>query len=105
MLSIQLAMPFQVRIRAYNEIESQLSEKQYTVLKAIFEQGRATMQQTADYLGLPINQVSGRFTELHDVKYGLFYIQPCGVIRVNNRPRTIFQVTDAGKQLLKEVYE
>lgn len=49
---------------AYQEIRETLPEKRRIVLNAIDTLGLATLIEIANWLGWPINSVSGRVTEL-----------------------------------------
>lgn len=54
---------------AYAGIKPKLGIKQKIVYQAIETLGEATSEKVADFLGEPINYVSGRFTELKN--YGM----------------------------------
>ncbi len=55
--------------QAYKKVNHKLGRMQSKVYKALKELGRATDLQLADFLDLPINEVTGRRNELVD--YGM----------------------------------
>jgi len=54
--------------KAYRELKD-LGEKQRQVFDALGELGIASNQDIAEYLGWPINRVTGRCKELRDYKF------------------------------------
>lgn len=58
-------------IEAYNQIERNLPQKRVRVLKAIVAQGisGATLFELVEIIGRPVNEISGRVTELSKAKF------------------------------------
>lgn len=57
----------QVRNETYYKVLGSLIKSRKRVFEAITELGEATNNQIADHLGLKINQVTGRVTELQEM--------------------------------------
>lgn len=53
-------------LEAYQSIKEKLGTKQTIVYEALKTLGRASNEEIADYLGWPINRVTGRMTELRN---------------------------------------
>jgi hypothetical protein len=51
---------------AFKSILHELPQRRRVVLEAIAELGTATAKEVAAYLGVPLNTISGRFSELSD---------------------------------------
>ena len=78
------SIPKQAKLSAYMEVQESLSLRQRAVLDAIGNLGgKATMHKVADQLGVPLNTISGRFSELY--KKG--YIRPIGYEKEENKVR------------------
>lgn len=58
---------------AFTSIKCKLGTKQEIVHNAISTLGKASNEMLADYLGWPINSITGRVTELK--KYGLIDVE------------------------------
>lgn len=56
-------------VYAFNRIKDKLGNKQERVFDALIELGTASNEKLADYLGWPINSVTGRVTELKKMGY------------------------------------
>lgn len=59
-------------MQAYAAIQNKLGARQEEVYNAIKLLGRASNEEVADYLGLPINRITGRCTELRN--FGLIAV-------------------------------
>jgi predicted transcriptional regulator len=56
------------QIMAYEDVIKTLADRQRAVMHIIEEHsGGLTAEETADILGVPLNTISGRFTELNDL--------------------------------------
>jgi len=63
-------LSYQAKLEAFSEVKKTLGKRQKAVLQAITDLGgMATSFEVADKLKLPINCVSGRFTELRKKGY------------------------------------
>lgn len=62
---------------AYDKIRDKLGYKQAIVFEAIKRLGAATNEAIAEYLGWPINQVTGRVTELK--RFGMVAAEGRGI--------------------------
>jgi DNA-binding MarR family transcriptional regulator len=63
----------QTSLWAYESQLKQLGEKQFKVYETLKHLGMANNQEVADYLGWPINKVTGRMSELN--YKGLVYME------------------------------
>ena len=61
---------------AYEKIKEKLGTKQLAVYEAIGDLGVASNEQVSEYLGWPINCVTGRVTELH--RFGMIGVEDIG---------------------------
>lgn len=76
------------RLTAYEAILENLTERQGAVLEAIKGLGgRATMHQVAEAMHVPLNTISGRFSELRRLNL----IKEFGITQ-DKRKKTIFEV-------------
>lgn len=83
--------------------EQRLKPSQRRVLKALLQlKGRATMQRIADFMGVPLHTISGRFSELRAGGWiaPVTYFIPKG----KKRPVTVFKAIMWPKELWDEVY-
>ena len=62
--------------QAYEKIKGKLGDRQQKVYDAIREMGIASNEMIADFLGWPINRVTGRVTELN--RFGLLNLEGLG---------------------------
>lgn len=77
-------------IEAYQGIKPRLQDKEKMVLGALIAlKGNATNQEIADYLGWPINRITGRTYSLRE----------CGIIREGQKVKTPY-----GRQAQKWVF-
>lgn len=70
-------MVAETSVQAYEKIKSKLGGKQEAVYEAIKELGTPTNEAISDYLGWPINRVTGRVTELR--RFGIVEVYGLGV--------------------------
>ena len=68
----------QLSLEVYrNEVKPKLTEREQWVLEALEELQPASCEQVAEYLKVPVNVISGRFTGLKKKeKITVAYIQP-----------------------------
>lgn len=83
----------QTKLEAYLSIEYSLPKRQLDVINALKELNRATMHQVADHMVVPLNTISGRFSELK--RKGL--IKEVEIIKVSGSSRTVFEVVENGR--------
>lgn len=88
-------MTTQSSLSSFTAIRPSLSRRQKEVLEAIRALGgRATMHEVAARLGIPLNAISGRFTEL--VKKGK--IDEWGTeSKIGRQPRTVYEAKEGTK--------
>lgn len=67
---------------AYEKLKDKLGDKQQIVYETLRELGSATNEQIADSLGWPLQNVTGRITELK--KYGLVDVDGIGLSKLGN---------------------
>lgn len=86
-------MTTQSSLSSFTSIRPSLSKRQKEVLETIRALGgRATMHEVAARLGIPLNAISGRFTELS--RKGK--IGEAGIDQESGRqPRTIYEAKEA----------
>lgn len=79
----------QTSLSAWSEVRKDLNRRQLDVLHAIIQLGgRATMHRVALRLNVPLNTISGRFSELQ--RKG--YLQPVEIDQTPGyRARTVYE--------------
>lgn len=76
-------------IDTFNSILAQLPDRRAVVFSVIAEHGPITCQDIAERIGKPINEVSGRVTELKKADL----VRVCDTDRtVTNHPRALLRV-------------
>lgn len=81
-------LPHQAKLTAFLSIQDDLSKRQLEVLHAIDDLGgSATMHEVSEYLKVPLNAISGRFSELEK----RYCIIPIAHTR-DQRPKTIYSL-------------
>jgi len=96
----------QCKLLAWTEVQTKLTNRQKEILKAFILRGRktgersATMHQIAEWMGVPLNTVSGRFSELK----AKGWLKEHGVERPEGRrPRTSFVLYEWPVEIEKEL--
>ena len=87
-------------LTAYGKIKPKLGTKQLAVYEAIGDMGVATNEQIADYLGWPINCVTGRVSELK--KYGAVDVEGVGVNKSGHSAKR-WSIRDMNDSQLKQL--
>lgn len=90
----------QTSLFAYKSIKRKLGAKQQTVYLALKELGKATNENLADYLGWPINQVTGRVNELF--RYGMVINQGTALSK-SGRPSKVWAPKDVNDKALLDM--
>ena len=85
------------RNETYAEIFEKLPEARSLVLKTVYMLGEATQQKVADILEKPLNEISGRFTEL--CFYGFLKQTTSSISRRSNNKITVYAVTTTNERI------
>lgn len=85
---------------AYELLQPRLGRKQQIVFEAIKKLGSATNEQLADFLGWPINNVTGRCTELR--KFGVIGVEGLGRNK-SGRSAKLWSVRDPNDKSLEAI--
>lgn len=90
----------QTSINAYAKIHDKLGERQSQVYTALNELGIASNEMLSDYLGWPINRITGRVTELK--RYGLVDVEGLGMNKSGHTAK-LWTVRDMNDKRLLEI--
>lgn len=84
----------------YEKLKDKLGDKQQEVYEKLRELGSGTNEQIADALGWPLQNVTGRITELK--KYGLVDVEGVGLSKLGNSSK-IWGVRDLNDGKLEKI--
>lgn len=76
----------------HNEVKPTLKGRKLIVYEAIKKMPKCTMKDVATYLNVPLNTISGRFSQLRDTGF----IKEVGSIKISKTTCTQWEVTDMG---------
>lgn len=86
---IEEKLPQQASLTAYFDIKDEIPQRQTQIVNAIRDLGgKATMHEVARHLELPLNAISGRFSELRRK----LRIRPMGYNFDGRTKKTIFEL-------------
>lgn len=80
-------------LETYETVKSTLSGKRRLVFACIESMGPVTAFEIAEFMGWPINSVSGRVSELKDGLHGLPIIEFAGIKMIHGRRHKAWKAT------------